>query len=388
MPEPTLFDAISTAIDSDGTNLGGPGASPDDTSSVDDSGSDDAGLLEAGDDQDAPNGDAGDDTSGEQGGEDTDGGESAGEGDEDADAQARGPDGKFAKKPDGTDADQQGKKPGDKGVKAPDHVNDPIPKDLAPKTQERMRFLVGETKKLAEEVKVAQGDFNHLVEGIRSTGTTPEQYGEVLSFMALFNSGDASQQGKALEIIEDMADRLATHLGKERTVGDPLAAHADLKADVAAGKLSVQYAKEIARQRNQAKFRGDLETRQREQTNQQRAHAEAVEGARVSLNELEETLAETDPNYAKIRAQILPVLKPMFASIPPAQWTAKFKEAYKNAKARFQPRVRPSNPGNQPMRGGRAAGGGGPGANGDGMSQGGPVSMLDAVRAAIARAGK
>lgn len=382
MPEPTLFDAISTAIESDGTDLGGPGASPDDTSSVDDSGSDDASLLETSDDSDASDVDASDDASGGEGGEDADGDQPAGEGDEDA-AAARGPDGKFVKKDGDKPADDKGKQPS-----KVDHVNDPIPKDLAPKTQERMRFLVSETKKLAEQVQTAQGDFNHLVEGIRSTGTTPEQYGEVLSFMALFNSGDASQQGKALELLEDMADRLATHLGKERTVGDPLAAHADLKADVAAGKLSVQYAKEIARQRNQAKFRGDLETRQREQTTAQRQHAEAVESARVGLNELEETLAETDPNYAKIKAQILPVLKPMFASIPPAQWTAKFKEAYKNAKARFQPRVRPSNPGNQPMRGGRAAGGGGANANGDGMSSGGPASMFDAVSAAIARAGK
>lgn len=381
MPEPTLFDAISTAIESDGTDLGGPGASPDDTSAADDSGSDDAGLLEAGDDQSAADDDAGDDESGEPGGEDSEGGEPEGEGDEDA-AAARGPDGKFVKK-------SEGDKPADGKDKQPpkvDHVNDPIPKDLAPKTQERMRFLVNETKKLAEEVKVAQGDFNHLVEGIRSTGTTPEQYGEVLSFMALFNSGDAAQQGKALELLEDMADRLATHLGKERTVGDPLAAHADLKADVAAGKLSIQYAKEIARQRNQSKFRGDLETRQREQTQAQRAHAEAVESARVGLNELEETLEATDPNYAKIRAQILPALKPLFASIPPKEWTAKFKEAYKNAKARFQPRVRPSNPGNQPLRGGRAAGGGGPGTNTDGMSNGGPATMFDAVSAAIARA--
>lgn len=385
MPDPTLFDAISTAIDSDGTDLGGPDASPDDSSASDDSGSDDAGLLETSDDSDASDGDASDDSSGEPGSEDADGDQQPSEGDEDAAAQARGADGRFAKKP------GEGDKPADdknKGAKQPDHVNDPIPKDLAPKTQERMRFLVGETKKLSEQVKTVQGDFDHLVNGIRSTGTTPEQYGEVLSFMALFNSGDAAQQEKALGLLEDMADRLATHLGKERTVGDPLAAHADLKADVAAGKLSVSYAKEIARQRNQAKFRGDLETSQRQEADRQRQHTEAVEGARVGLNELEETLQATDPNYAQIRAQILPVLKPLFQQIPPAQWTAKFKEAYKNAKARFQPRVRPSNPGNQPMRGGRAAGGGGAGANADGMSSGGPASMLDAVSAAIARAGK
>jgi hypothetical protein len=383
MPEPTLFDAISTAIESDGTDLGGPGAAPDEdtTPPGGDSGVDDSGLLEEGDDQAAPDGDEGDDQEGEPGGEDSEGGEREGEG---AEGQPRGADGKFAKQ-----GDKPGEqKPGEQKPPKVDHVNDPIPKDLKPATQERMRFLVNETKKLDTELQEVRGNFEQIVGGLRATGTTPEQYGEVLSFMGLFNSGDAAQQGKALEILEQMADRLATHLGKERTVGDPLAAHADLKADVQAGKLSIAYAKEIARQRNQAKFQSEMRANAQRDQDAQRAHADAVEEARVSLNTLEESLADTDPQYAKIKAAILPVLKTVLPSLPPAQWTAKFKEAYKNAKARMQPRVRPSNPGNQPMRGGRAAGGGGAGTGADGMSSGGPASMFDAVSAAIARAGK
>jgi hypothetical protein len=250
-----------------------------------------------------------------------------------------------------------------------------------------MRFLVNETKKLDGELKQTRGDFEQLVTGIRSTGTTPEQYGEVLSFMALFNSGDTAQQGKALELLEDMADRLATHLGKERTVGDPLAAHADLKADVQAGKISLPYAKELARTRNQAKFRGDIEANQRKDLETRQQHETAVEEARVGLNTLEETLESTDPQYKAIKAQILPVLKAVLPSLPPAQWAAKFKEAYRNAKARMTVQ-RPRAPGNQPMRGGRAAGGGGAGTGADGMSSGGPATMFDAINSAIARAGK
>lgn len=381
MPEPTLFDAVSSAIESDGHETG---ASHEDTA-VDESGAaDSADLVEEGSDQDVGGHSEGDDQGGEQGSDDAEGAESDDEGQEGDEAGAqRGPDGKFVKK--GAEPEKPGEKPADKAAaKKPDHVNDPIPKDLKPGTQERMRYLVNETKKLTAERERIQGDFNYMIEGIKATGTSPDQYREVLSFMALFNSGDVKQQEQALELIESLADRLATSLGKDRTITDPLAAHADLKAEVQAGKLTAERAKEIARHRNQGAFRQEITSAARTEQEQAQTAQREKEQARLDLNDLETQLSRTDREYAAIKAQLLPALKPIFATLPARQWKEAFVQAYSNVKATRQAAAaaRTRQPGSQPMRGGRSVGGGG-GGQGGGDMKSQPGSMLDAVSAAL-----
>lgn len=385
MPEPTLFDAINTAIETDGDDVGGPRLETDDSDAGENTGADDAGALEAGDDQDAGGSAEGDDQGGEPRGENAEGDQPDGEGGKDAAAkgQTRNADGTYGPKA----GEKPGDKPGDKGAKKPDYVNDPIPKDLKQETQDRMRFLVGETKKLDGELKTVRENFDFMVNGIKATGTTPEQYGEILSFMGLFNSGDRTQQEQALEILEGMADRLATSLGKERSAADPLAAHPDLKEAVAKGQITPALAKQLAISKNREKFNADISTAHAATQRQAAEHAAAVETARVDMNALEDTLAASDPQFAAIKAQIVPVLKPLFSTLPPGQWKTKFMEAYRNAKANFRPAARPSNPKNQPMRGGRTATGGGGNADGS-MSSGGPADLLAAVNAGIAAASR
>ncbi len=269
-------------------------------------------------------------------------------------------------------------------AKKPDHVNDPIPKDLKRETQERIRSLVKSTKELTEERDNVRRDFDYMIEGVRATGTTPEQYGEVLSFMALFNSNDPSQQEKALELVEGVADRLATLLGKERAVGDPFANHPDLRDAVAKGQILPALAKEMARNRNKENFRSQLTTAASESERAQAAHAAELQTARNDLNELEKTLQGSDPQYAAKKAQIVPILKPIFAAIPPSQWKAKFQEAYKAVRVAAAP-ARRTTPQNQPLRGGGGGGGAGGGAGGGGMNTG-VGSMLDAVNAGLAAA--
>jgi hypothetical protein len=162
-------------------------------------------------------------------------------------------------------------KPADKPVVEPkkaDPVNDPIPKDLKPQTQERIRALISTTKEATAESARIKQDFDYMVEGVKATGASPEQYGETLSWLALFNSSDPAQQEKALELVESVAERLATFLGKDRAVGDPLSAHADLKEAVAKGQVTPQYAKEIARTRNSSQFRTQLTDSARQEQEQ------------------------------------------------------------------------------------------------------------------------
>jgi hypothetical protein len=261
-------------------------------------------------------------------------------------------------------------------AKAADALNDPIPKELAQATQDRMRTLVSMVKDTTRERDELQQNFNYMVQGIQATGTTTEQYSELLSFMALFNSGDPAQQEKALDLVEGVAERLATLLGKERKITDPLSAHEDLRAEVAANKLTPQRAREIAAHRNQQKFRGDLTQTANDQQRAQQQQQQERTKAKTDLTALEVTLRSTDPQYGAKRAMLVPVLKAIFPTLPPSQWKSAFERAYRNvvltpAKQRVN-----ANTHQQPTRTNRQPAGGQPGAQ--------PKDGLDVLNAALA----
>ena len=169
-------------------------------------------------------------------------------------------------------------------VKKPDAINDPIPKDLGAETQTRIRSLIKTAKEADAKVAEATQNLDYIVNGVKATGTTPQQYGEVLSWMQLFNSGDAIQQAKALELAEIVCDKLAGLLGKERAPTDALSGFDDLKQAVQQGQITRQWATQLALQRRQQKTRGDIETSARTQQETTTAAATELETARVDLN--------------------------------------------------------------------------------------------------------
>lgn len=294
----------------------------------------------------------------------------------DEEAEARGaernPDGTFKKKEAVTE-----EKPPEKPKKDP--INDPIPENLKKDTSERIRSLIDTAKTVTAERDTIKKDFDYLITGVQATGATPAQYGETLSWLALFNSRDPAQQEKALELVESVAERLATLLGKERTIGDPLGSHPDLKDAVAKGQITAQYAKEIARTRNGQQFRTELQTgAQNEAQREAQARQEESQG-RQSLADLEQTLMASDPQYAQKKALLVPALKPIMSQIPWSQKKDKFLEAYR-ALQLPSAAARPvtATPKNQPMRPKNPAGG----------QAKAPSSMLEAISGALGSMGK
>lgn len=406
MAEQTVMDAINVALETGdvgaptGDAIPGPDANTDEvegTAVGEGTGVDGGDSLEEGGDKDATGSSEDDGEGGEQGGEKLAEGEHVDEGGKPG--FKRDPaTGKFVKLTDAETkaaadaaaaaaAGKPGAKPGDKpGEKKPDAVNDPIPKDVAPATQERMRTLVKMTKDITAERDEVRGNFESLVGGLQATGTTPEQYGEVLSFMALFNSTDPEQQTKALELLDSVADRLSMLLGKERAASDPLKDHTDLKEAIAKGKITPEYAREVATTRNSKTFRGELTTAHNKATQEADAKATELQTARSDLNTLENTLKATDPQYAAKRAVLVPILKTIFKSLPPAQWKSKFEETYKTIRVPGVGTPRPKVPVNQPMRAGGGGGAARPGAGGG--NSGGMATQagtaLEAVSAALA----
>lgn len=275
---------------------------------------------------------------------------------------------KGERNPDGTF-----KKPGEV-KKAPDPINDPIPQGLKKETSERMQSLIKMTKDVTAERDQVRGDFDTIINGIKASGSTPEQYGELISWAQLFNSPEPASRMKAYELVNEVADRMATMLGIDRTVADPLAGHADLIAAVKANPASAGMAKEIARTRNAQKFTGQINDSQRQsqQTIEQRKQEDAQ--ARTDLNAFDVEMREKDPLYAQKRAQIVPVLQKVFKLLPKAQWAEAYKDAYANVKVQPKGKVA-TKIGQQPLRANKNPAGGQ-------VRQ--ATSMMDAVNGALA----
>ena len=287
----------------------------------------------------------------------------------------KGPNGERERNPDGTWKKKEVEPP------KKDPINDPIPENLKKDTAERIRTLIDTAKTVTQERDKFKQDFDYLIQGVQATGTTPQQYGETLSWLAMFNSNDPKQQEKALELVENVADRLATLLGKERAASDPLKAHADLVEAVRTGKLSPEYAKEIARTRNGQQFRTELTTQQTQQQQDEQNAATELHNARAGLTQLENTLQGTDPEYAAKKSTLVTALRPIFARgqdgnwiVPPSQWVQRFQEAYKNLRLPGGAPAKAQTPKNQPLRAGKQPAGGQTKA---------PSSMLEAISGAL-----
>lgn len=308
-------------------------------------------------DEDEGEGDGSDDEEGDEGEED-EGGEEDGE-------VELGPDGKPLAKAQ--------EKP---GKKVPDPINDPIPKGLKQETADRMRTLVKTAKELTVERDAVKNEFATIVNGIQATGATPEQYGEILSWVSLFNSPNIDAKKQAYQLVEDVAARMALQLGIERNIGDSVNNYPDIKEALAKGQITPVHAKELARTRDQNKFATQVRTHTQTQEQQQQAALKERNDARTALNTMEANLKATDPLYERKRAHLVPILKPLFKTMRPSQWPGAFQEAYKNV--RLQRNV-PANAGAKPKGSGmrpKGAGGGGKSAQ--------PSSALEAMNGALA----
>jgi hypothetical protein len=258
-------------------------------------------------------------------------------------------------------------------VKKADPLNDPIPKDLKKETSERIRSLIETTKTVTAERDQIRSDFDTIVNGIKASGSTPEQYGEVISWMSLFNSPDPQSRMKAYELVNDVADRLATLLNIDRQAPNPIAKHPDLAQAVQAGQITAKYAAEIARTRESNAFKSQLTTQQQSQLTQQQQQQQEEAQARSGLTAFENEMRASDPLYEQKKAAILPALRAVMSKIPKSQWVETYKAAYANAKVKPQGTVA-KKPTNQPLRANKnPAGGQGRAAS----------SMMDAINGAL-----
>jgi len=374
MTEPTVFDAVNAAL----AEVSGDAPTKTQNTDVDDSPSNPHADAE---DQYTELGvDEASDKTGEEGGEtETSDGEDAGE-DEGTPGKSDGAADKPADgKGDTDEAKAAAEAAAAAAAKKPDALNDPVPKDVAPATQERIRTLIKATKEAETQRAEATQNLDFIVNGVKGAGMSPAQFGETLSFMSVYNSGNFE---KAIEMLEPFLDNMYALAGKERPAHDPLKGFPDLAEAVRVGHMTRQWASQLAASRRQQQTRSTIETSQRTAQEQEAAQTAEVEKARSEMNAWEIATAAKDPQFEVKKAAILKQSKSIIKRLPPSQWLGAFQEAYKNAPAnpgaalaqlRKGP-VKGKVPDNQPLRARNPAGGGAHA----------PKNMQDAVFGAIA----
>lgn len=268
-------------------------------------------------------------------------------------------------------------------------LEDPIPNALKGPTKERIKTLIGTAKQATERATKAQQSLDTIVQRVRDTGSSPEQYGQALTYLQMVNSGDRTQIIKALEFIEGERVALARMAGVALPGVSMLNDYPDLEAEVHAGKLTRERAEEIAAQRASTEHADNVNRNADQTAATRQAHQRAVERAQGELNAEEARLTASDPAYKVKRPIILKILLPQIQAgkFRPTEWLPEFKRLYNELPAPVAartptPGARPGQPanggGNPPLRATQPAGG----------AVAAPKSMAEAIDFGVSEAGR
>lgn len=259
----------------------------------------------------------------------------------------------------------------------------PIPQDLSKRTQERIRTLIDSTKTATESAQAVTQQLNVITGALRDSGATPQDFRQYVDFMRGLNSGDANQQKTAFDWLVTQVSEIADSLGLPVQIANPVQRHADLVAEVQAGKISLDRAMEIARGRNQQAARARQPVNNQPQ-NDPEAAKRAETAARQSLTEFGKRMQRVDRQYPQKSAKVIKQMKQMFGTglenLPHNLWQPTFERIYRQTTVAVAPGAGngQNSGGNQPMRHGKRPAGGQAPAPGK--------SMLDWVSQGIAEA--
>lgn len=334
-PEPTILDAITTALEPILPKVEEPVAAPDDAEVPDEE-------LEADDDES----------------EDDEGADGA--------DRARGPDGKFLPKGDKTPVKDEPKlgadgkpiaKVDEKAAvkKDADPVNDPIPEELKGRTRERITSLVG----LVKDKDALIEQQNQVFDTIKNTGATPEEFGAMIAYMRWTHTDDPAQLTQARDMLQRELRAVSLKLGTPTAGVDFLADHPELMTAVNNGQITMEHAQELAIQRTRVKQTADAAAARTSEASTTQAATAERNGAIAELNTLGKELSKSDPHYDHKYQQLKPLLESL-GMLPPKQWKAAFQRAYAQIPAPTVAAVTPPapKPGDRPLRANKSPSGG------------------------------
>lgn len=157
-----------------------------------------------------------------------------------------------------------------------------------------------------------------------------DSFGQGMAMMAGTKSNDPAIMKKTIEGLEWEADRLRQKMGIAGGSYDPLKdpSNKDLADAVENGDMAPQWAHQQAQQRAELAHRTALEQQGQAKQRENQELRQASQSAMSELDALEQEYTAIDPRYREKADILVPILKPIFASLPPAQWAGAFKKAY------------------------------------------------------------
>lgn len=245
-------------------------------------------------------------------------------------------------------------------VAAPAVPPDDIPpEDLSEKSRERFTSLASERNQWRDRA-------NQWQQVIASTGADAKQFGEMLEYTRLSNSGTPEGLRAALTMAKDAVRALSAAVGEDVQSIDVFSPYPDIASRVDDGDVDRKTALELVRARQQ-----DAAIQAQQQAAaQQQAQQAAVQTATAQLDQMGQQLRSTDPEFDR-KLEVLKSVIPVIAEhTPPEQWAAAFLRAYHGVQV--PPQRMPASP--QPISGHRS------GATGLRPE---PKSDLDVVRHAL-----
>lgn len=223
---------------------------------------------------------------------------------------------------------------------------DAVPEGLSEKAQERFQSLAKERNDWRDRASQWQ-------QTIQSTGADAKQFGEMLEYVRMVNSGDPTQLRGALETAKRAVRDLSVALGEDTQTVDAVGAYPDLVQRVQNGDIDRRTAMELVRAREQAQA-----LQQQQQTYAQSQQEErSIQAATQQLDQLGQQLRAQDPDFPRKFEAMRSFIPVIAENQPPAQWAASFLRAYQGLQLPPAiPAAQPLRPTPQPLHGVRTGG--------------------------------
>ena len=207
------------------------------------------------------------------------------------------------------------------------------PEGLKPKAQERFRALVDNNKQVTQELDTAKNAMAEIHKTVESSGMSAEEFGLMLSYAQMANSGQKDDHEYAFKMIETEYKRMALKLGVEVEGMEPadlFADYPDIKEKVDGYELSKEDALEIvnARKKLKPETQGQQPFSQSPPApvNDAEEKAEAIEGVKNFMANME----KTDIDFKSKESVLLEQVEEIQKNYPVAQWPVIVKQLYNN----------------------------------------------------------
>jgi len=209
-------------------------------------------------------------------------------------------------------------------------------KPLSKAAEERFHALNAEARKVpeltkqVEQLKPMAEQAERINAIFADAQAAPEQIGTMLRYLKAVNSGDPAEMNKAFETIMAEVQHIGKLLGRSVTGFDPVTEHADLNAEIEAGSLTAERAREIAAVRAKEKLTEQNRTRTTQAQNEEAERRKSVDEGIAAVNAFGAEMQTKDPHY-KAKVQQLTdkgVFDGIKSDTHPSKWASAVRRAY------------------------------------------------------------